>query len=77
MVTKKLLPRFNIDICMYLLFFPFISCAGLPEIQMEDVDKIRLFANLLDNAIEAAESVPAQDIIGKCDLFFCCKIPLI
>ena len=38
---------------------------GLPEIQMEDVDKIRLFANLLDNAIEAAESVPAQDINGK------------
>ena len=37
---------------------------GLPEIQMEDVDKIRLFANLLDNAIEAAESVPAQDING-------------
>lgn len=32
---------------------------------MEDVDKIRLFANLLDNAIEAAESVPAQDINGK------------
>ncbi len=30
---------------------------GLPEIRMEDVDKIRLFANLLDNAIEAAECV--------------------
>ncbi len=34
---------------------------GLPEIRMEDVDKIRLFANLLDNAIEAAESVPVED----------------
>lgn len=34
---------------------------GLPEIRMEDVDKIRLFANLLDNAIEAAGAVPMED----------------
>ena len=32
---------------------------------MEDVDKIRLFANLLDNAIEAAECVPVQDANGE------------
>ena len=38
---------------------------GLPEIRMEDVDKIRLFANLLDNAIEAAECVPVQDANGE------------
>ena len=47
------------------IVFTYNIPTGLPEIRMEDVDKIRLFANLLDNAIEAAECVPVQDANGE------------
>ena len=47
------------------IVFTYNIPTGLPEIRMEDVDKIRLFANLLDNAIEAAECVPVQDADGE------------
>ena len=47
------------------IVFTYNIPTGLPEIRMKDVDKIRLFANLLDNAIEAAECVPVQDADGE------------
>lgn len=36
---------------------------GISRINMEDIDKIRLFSNLLDNAIEAAEKTTEQPFI--------------
>ena len=44
------------------IVFTYNIPTGLPEIRMKDVDKIRLFANLLDNAIEGSKTIDDPSI---------------